>query len=340
MSKIALFVTRSISLIVLILGIGCNSSDDAKDLIDTIDGPESKQIDTSRMGVNLFANQSFAGSVCSQFLDVRDTLRLNHVRVLFNWDDNVQPSPESTPNFSFYDDIVDCIPSGVDALVILTNVPSWMTVSSNWISGNPRQTFAQLWAKKVAKRYAGNTKIAAFQIWNEPNLNGIPANETIGVLTSPENFVELVSLSSNLIKDADPGRKIVSGSTSAIAQNFPTTLNYNKAALLAGLENFIDYFGVHYYGTNFEVFTLDVKDFLNSISKPIWVTESGRQGVNQQLDYVSKTWPFLREKVANIDRIYYYRYAENTSPEITFGLRNPSTEFPVSDLYIYLRDRE
>lgn len=327
-------------LLAFLLFVGCGGSgSDLLDIIDVIDGVDRKAIDTSRLGVNAFANQNFAGSICAQYTEIRDTLRLNSVRVLFNWDDNVQPSPNASLNFSFYDDILECIPDGVDALVILTNVPSWMGNSANWINGNPRLTFARRWARRVAQRYQGNSKIIGYQIWNEPDNPDFGENGIIDVLNSPENFIELVSLSSNLIRNNDPGKLIVSGSTRSIAQNFPSNLDYNKALRDGGIEEFVDVYGIHYYGRSFERFILDVKGFLKAIQKPIWVTESGIVGVNEQLPYGEQVWPFLRENVAGIDRIYQYRFAEDQPSSISFGLRTPDPGFPVSDLYIFLRDR-
>jgi len=81
-----------------------------------------------------------------------------------------------------------------------------------------------------------------------------------------------------------------------------------------------------------------VADFLNSLSKPIWITESGIQG-SEQLPYVETVWPFLREKVSGIDRIYYYQYANPGSATNNYGMRTTDAQFPVSDLYVFLRDR-
>lgn len=321
----------------LFLLSACGGSKD--DIEDLIDGVDRKPIDTSRMGLNAFGNQAFAGSLCAQYSEILNTLRLSKIRVLFNWDSNVQPTPGSSLNFSFYDDILSCIPAGIDVLVILTNVPSWMQNSANWIGGNPRRTFVEKWVKPAVNRYAGNGKIIAFQIWNEPNNVNFSENTTLDVLQSPENYVELIAMASNAINDINGNILVTNGATTSIAQNFPDSLNYNRALRDAGMFDMVDIYSIHYYGQSFERLVLEVKDFLNSVPRPIWVTESGRMGVDNQLKYVEETWPFLREKVPNIDRIYYYRFAENTPSASTFGLKNPDGAAPVSDLYVYLRDR-
>jgi hypothetical protein len=78
---------------------------------------------------------------------------------------------------------------------------------------------------------------------------------------------------------------------------------------------------------------------MNQINKPIWITESGAQGINSQLAYGQRTWPLLRETVAKIARIYIYQFTESTDAQTTYGLKNLTPGLTVSDLYINLRDR-
>src|SRR5690606_13419152 len=117
------------------------SSSDIEEALDIAEGVERRPIDTSRIGVNAFVNDRRFGSIGSQFLEVRDTLGLRYVRVLFAWTDGVQPSPQGSKNFSFYDAIVDALPPGVDALVVLASLHSWLGNPGNWREGNPRTNF-------------------------------------------------------------------------------------------------------------------------------------------------------------------------------------------------------
>jgi hypothetical protein len=109
----------------------------------------------------------------------------------------------------------------------------------------------------------------------------------------------------------------------------------------AGAQVFLDRWAVHYYGRQFENVRRDggVSDFLNGLSTPIWVTESGAQGVNEQLKYGEEVWPFLREEIPSIERIYIYQFAEATPADVTYGLRNLTPGLELSDLYISFRDR-
>ena len=334
-------------LLILVLS-ACSSSDiddalgtDLDEALDLVEGIERKRIDTSRLAINAFVNDNRFGSIRSQFVEVRDTLGLRSVRVLFGWDNNVQPSPGAPINFSFYDDILKRLPQNMDALVVLTGVPGWMSDPANWQGGNPRTTFVESWVRPCLERYGSNGKVIGFQIWNEPNMASNPENSTLQMTNNAANYVELLASAYNVAENLAPNKMVLNAATTAINQKFPETLNYNKAMRDAGVLSFVDVYAFHYYGEQFEnVIRGDgVRDFLNSLGVTLWITESGKQGVNSQLPYGERTWPFLREKISNIDRIYVYQFTEATPSGSTFGLRNLDPAFPVSDLYVHLRER-
>lgn len=293
------------------------------------------------LGINAFANDSRFGSIRSQLREVRSTLKLKKVRVLFAWNDQVQPSPNVAPYFGFYDRIVDALPAGTQALVIVTGVPSWMKDSRNWIGGNPRATFVELWAKKVASRYGKRGRVEGFQIWNEPNNPSFGENLTLDVLTKPDKYVELLALGHTALKSIAPRKKVINGATTAIAQNFPATLNYNKEMVAAGALSFTDAYALHFYGKSIERVLIPdgVADFVNSVPHPIWITETGAQGINKQLEYAERIFPFLKSTMPGITRIYLYQFTESTPARSTYGLRNLTPTLSISDLYIKLRDR-
>jgi hypothetical protein len=138
-----------------------------------------------------------------------------------------------------------------------------------------------------------------------------------------------------------PGKLVVMAASESIQQDFPNHLRYNKQLRDMGAEGLVDVWNVHYYGSGYEsvVTSNGVADFLNSLTLPIWVTESGESGVNSQLPYVETTWPFLREEVPGITRFYYYQFSDTLPATESYGLHTADPQFPVSDLYVYLRDR-
>lgn len=299
-----------------------------------------KPIPYTLLGVNAFVNDSRFGTIRAQFNDVKSTLRLKKVRVLFAWNDQVQASRSAQPYFTFYDQIINSLPSGTEALVIVTGVPSWMNNSANWIDGDPRKTFVELWVKRVVTRYGRRARVGGFQIWNEPNNPSFSENVTLDVLTKPENYVDLLARAHGVVKAVAPTKKVVNAATTAIAQNFPSTLNYNKSLINAGMLSFTDVFAIHYYGKSPERMIFGgIGDFLKSISKPIWITEIGAKGVNKQKEYAERIFAFLKGRVPGIERMYIYQYTESTPADSTYGLRNLTPGRTVSDLYITLRDR-
>ncbi len=331
---------KLLALISLLFIAACGGSS-LSDIIEAIEEPDRKQIDTSIVGVNAFVNDDNFGGKAAQFREIRDTLRLNYVRVLFNWSDSEQATSSSKLNFELYDLIIDALPSNMEALVVLSDLPSWMTSSNNWVGGNPRTTFVQNFVKEVATHYASNPRVVGFQIWNEPNQDINPDNTTLGIADNPENYVEMLGAAFSVIRDVAPGKLVLNAATTAINQDFPETVNYNRKMRDAGAQNFVDKWAIHYYGKQFEnvVRNDGIEDFLDGLTKGVWVTESGNQGVNSQLAYVEQVWPYLREKAPNIERFYYYQFAENTPAASTYGLRNLTAGLLLSDLYVWLRDR-
>jgi hypothetical protein len=92
------FMPAAVSMIAL---SSCDSST-VKDAIDLADGVDRKQIEYSKLGVNAFANDFRFGGPSHQFDEVRSTLRIKRVRILMNWDDAVQASPQQEPNLAPY----------------------------------------------------------------------------------------------------------------------------------------------------------------------------------------------------------------------------------------------
>jgi hypothetical protein len=322
--------------IITLLLTACGDALDSLDVL--LDEPSRKTIDTSKMGVNAFFNQQGMGTISEQGEEIKDTLRLKHVRILIPWIDQTQACRTCDLDLGLSDNILKNLPEGLDALVVLTNVPSW---TGRGKTG--RKQFASTFVNQVTKHYSNHPKIVGWQIWNEPNNVSFAENEKLDVLHNPENYVEMVAHASQIIRDNSPGHLILNGATTGIAQNWPSTLKYNKKMRDAGIEEFIDIYAIHYYGTNYVNTTRpdgNIRDFVGKLKRKIWVTESGEGGINNQLEYVERTWPFIRKEFKTIDRIYYYRFLETARPAAeTEALRNIEAGLELSDLYIYLRDR-
>lgn len=311
-----------------------------KDTLDlAMDPPSRKPIDRAKFGVNNFFVDPQFGNIPAQFAEIKNTLKISHLRILLAWTEDVHPNSGDLPFFGFYDEILSNIPPGVDVLPVLAHTPNWMNNSQNWVDGNPRKTFVERWVRPVIERYRNNGAIVGWEIWNEPDLTVVASDAVLG-LEQAENYAELIGLASAVSRQLSPNKKVVLGATSSIQQNFPQILDYNKKLRNLGVANLVDVWGVHFYGKQYEkvVQGKGVADFLNSLDKPIWVTESGEQGPNNQRDYVERTWPFLSEEIPRIDRFYYFIFASTAPVEQNYGLRLADSAFPISDLYLSLRD--
>ena len=322
---------------------GCGGS--GSDLIDLIenelDPPSRRQINQDKTGVNNFFVNSEFGSISVQASTMKDTLGISFVRVLFAWTTGVQPSPGASANYSFFDDILAAIPEGVDVLVVLAHTPNWMADPANWIDGNPRTTWVERWLKPTVSRYSGHPRIVGWEVWNEPDLLFVDSDVVLE-LADPVKYFEMLVAGSTAIRSMDPSKLVLNAATASIQQSFPDKLNYNKDLRDLGALDHVDVWNVHYYGEQFEnvIRGGGVGDFLREVKasgKPIWLTESGEQGVNNQLAYVETAWPFLDDEVG-IDRFYYFRYGSPEPAETTFGLFTTDPAFPISDLGVFLRD--
>lgn len=335
------FARNIIALALCLITLAACDSEQRR-LIDlALDPPKRETIDTSRVGVNNFFVDSQFGGIATQYSDIKNNLGIKHVRVLLAWTNDVQSSPKSAPNFSFYDNILNNIPAGVDVLPVIVHTPDWMANSSNWVAGNPRLTWVEKWLRPVINRYKNVPGIVGWEVWNEPDDITLASDSVLG-LTDPANYFELLSLSSGVIRATDPSSLVVVAATRAINQEHPLRINYNQALLELGAVNLVDVWNIHYYGEQFENVVKDngVKNLLNAIPRPTWITESGQQMPDQQLAYVETAWPFIRREISSIDRIYYYEYASPSPLASNFGLRTNDPGQPVSDLYVYLRDHK
>lgn len=297
-----------------------------------------KPVNVSKTGLNAFVNDSRFGTITSQLAEVKNDLNISQVRILFGWDNNVQPQPTSEPDFSFYDQIAQNIPQGMTAIIVLTHLPSWMNSSANWINGDPRETFVTRWVDKVVSRYNSNDRIVGFQIWNEQNASADPENKIMGFVNAPEKYLALLKSSYTKVKAISPNKSVIAAATTSIIQNYPKSLSYNRKLKELGAESFLDIWAIHLYGNNIAniIRPSGVKSFTRALKKPLWVTESGAKGVTKQLEYAERYWTYFRKEMKNIKVIYHYQFTEDSLPNVTYGLKNTSSSQSVSDLYSYL----
>lgn len=136
---------------------------------------------------------------------------------------------------------------GPKLIARLDSEPSWASgityPNDKTIMSPPRdyQNFAD-YAYAVAQRYKG--RVAAYQIWNEPNL----AREWGGQAPSPADYTRLLKVAYQAIKRADPNAIVISAGMAPTTRNdrvaIPDTA-FLEGMYAAGANAYFDALGAH-----------------------------------------------------------------------------------------------
>jgi hypothetical protein len=133
---------------------------------------------------------------------------------------------------------------GLQVLARLDRAPAWTGAQA---PNGPPQRYEDFgdFCYEIASRYRG--RIQAYQIWNEPNL----AREWGGQPPNPQEYVRLLSIAYQRIKEADPNAIVVSAGLTptgtSTAEAMPDT-QYLDQMYQAGFQNYCDMVGLHAAG--------------------------------------------------------------------------------------------
>jgi len=235
-----------------------------------------------------------------------------------------------------YDALVDRLEArGLRAYATLQGTPAWATSGSEF-SGVPEEVAQwQEFVYLAAKRYRG--RIAAWGIWNEPNLRhfweGSRADYIYGLLIP----------ASKAIRTADPGA-LICGPDLAHLSSGKWDSWLRDVIIAAG--DHIDVVTHHYYPSHGKAWELvydfdekpnlpwgspAVRDLLIDTGwwgRPFWLTETGVQsgveGPGDQADYYDglvEDWFGPRPEGRWIDRVFFYQMHDGRDPApTTFGI--------------------
>ncbi len=182
-----------------------------------------------------------------------DQVRLmvfSHVKQIFAWED-IETRPGAS-NYSRADQIVGEIERRDLKLVVrLSDVPEWAhpqltgEKDVDYIDAPPDAEHMQAWADYcggIASRYSG--RIAAYQIWNEPNLGREWGNQPPDAAA----YVELLRTCSQAIRAADPQAILISAGlapTGNCCDDAQPDDQYLQALYDLDFQQYIDVVGVH-----------------------------------------------------------------------------------------------
>lgn len=178
-------------------------------------------------------------------LDWVKLLGFTHAKQIFAWAD-VEPI-EGIWHFSQSDAVVDLAEQrGVGLVARLGFTPEWALapdVAPDATDSPPADLadFAR-YCGTLAERYAG--RIRAYQVWNEPNLSREWGNQP----PNAGEYVELLRVCSEAIRDADPDAIIISAGLSPTGNDDDLAHRddlYLQAMYDAEFQDHVDVVGVH-----------------------------------------------------------------------------------------------
>ena len=171
------------------------------------------------------------------------------VKQAFAWRE-IEGTGKGRFDWSVTDRIVSQMESigGLDLIARLDSDPTWATGqvypnNQNVIMTPPDNynDFADF-CYAIASRYRG--RIAAYQIWNEPNLS----REWGGMAPNPQAYVQLLKVGYEAIKRADPNAIVISAGLAPTTRSdnvaMPDT-KYLKGMYDAGAKSYFDALGAH-----------------------------------------------------------------------------------------------
>jgi hypothetical protein len=169
---------------------------------------------------------------------------------------------------------------GLDLVLRLDQLPEWADL------GDSSQYAA--FVRRVANRYRG--RVAAYVIWNEPNL----AVEWAGLSPDPTGYAKLLCAAHTAIREADPQALVISAGLAPTNHTDDSALDdrlYLKAMYAAGSARCFDVLGIHPYGFAYSpddphgahdglnfARLVDLRAIMveqGDGDKPVWATELG-----------------------------------------------------------------
>lgn len=219
---------------------------------------------------------------------------------------------------------------GLKVLGILSTLGDYQRPSGSSYNYGPttdrdRANFADF-ARMAATRYKG--KVAAWEIWNEPNLHGYWAPTP-----SAADYTKLLKAVYPVLKSVDPSVKVVTGGTGgySAAPDIKAT-DWMQALYDNGARPYFDAMGVHGYTapwqTPVSLGEMKIPNLLRyraildrngDSGKQLWLTETGTCTNTTRCATESEAVTFTKQSVAN------WMTIPNHGPMFMFTMRDTTT---------------
>jgi dipeptidyl aminopeptidase/acylaminoacyl peptidase len=239
--------------------------------------PTNRQSEAFLLGVNI-------ADLAKAYL-VRD-LGFMWAKSYVNWE-TVEPEPGQF-RWLDPDNIVSSF-EGYDVRILMRvhGTPAWARPEGTFLSHPPDDVgdFAHF-MQALATRYKG--KVAAYEIWNEPNLN----YEWGYLDPDPTGYTTLLQAAYRAVKTVDPETLVISGGLATTGEGSPTAMGdlaFLQGMYAAGAQGYFDALGSHPYAFGHDpdyedgwglslarvVQQRQVMEANRDAATPIWITEAG-----------------------------------------------------------------
>lgn len=340
--------------------------------------PSGIGIAPPRLGMNVFLEQEVEPDKRQRSLELLRAAGVSWIRQELPWEqieplakgDSIDPKfGEST--WAKFDDIVDRARAlGLQVMLRLDTSPRWALPADAPDGLSPPLDYTDYWdfVGQVATRYRG--RVAAYQIWNEPNLT----TEWGRRAPSATDYARLLRGASERIRSLDPSVRVVMAAMAPTLTENSDALNelvYLQQLYDAGVRGTFDVLAVQAYGLRGgpDDPRLDRSDVTLSrpllvhalmarngdAELPVWATEFGwnvnppdlpvqrfgRVTPSLQARYsvravarAAEQWPWMQMLY-----VWYWKRPDNTNRDQDwFWFRVAEPDFTLQPVYYALRD--
>lgn len=270
---------------------------------------------------------------------VRD-MGFDWVKSYVNWE-TVEPEPGGY-RWVDPDNIVTAFEGyGVRILMRIHGTPAWAKPEGTFLSHPPDDVadFAHF-MEALATRYKG--QVAAYEIWNEPNLN----YEWGYLEPDPAGYTALLKAAYQAVKAVDPDALIVSGGLATTGEGSPNAMGdlaFLQGMYEAGAQGYFDALGSHPYAFGHEpdhedpwglslarvVQQREVMVANGDVETPIWITEAGwvlhtswdlveheaiAVSEAQQAEYLVRTYQKVRDEWPWVQALFLFNLDFSSVP--------------------------
>jgi hypothetical protein len=235
---------------------------------------------------------------------------LGWVRQRFPWD-QIEPQ-RGHVDWTPWDAIVKaCAARDIRLIAVLDASPAWARPGADpaATSAPPQEVVDWgFFVVRVAERYRG--QIAAYQLWDEPNLTGHWGNQYV----DPVAYTALLREGAAQIRDADPGAAILLAALAPTVETGPLNLNeisFLRQVAEAGGAPFFDVVALQPYGfgqapgappspgvLNFRRVELVRREMvrLGLSERPVWATAGGWSHLPDEWAGGPSPWPSVKQQ--------------------------------------------